>query len=69
MRLCAWGKPGESARLNKGSSRSFNPIEERLQLIADLQSVDYVFAFEMLHPMGQMRLSFIMQLRQLKPHN
>lgn len=39
-------EPDESARLNKGSRRPFNPIEERLQLIADLQCVDYVFSFE-----------------------
>ena len=36
----------EGVSMNKGSSRPLNPLEERLQLMADLQSVDYVFAFE-----------------------
>jgi len=39
-------EPDESAKNNKGSNRPLNPIEERLQLMADLQCVDYVFAFE-----------------------
>lgn len=42
----------EGVRMNKGSSRPLNPLEERLQLMADLQCVDYVFAFEKTAPYG-----------------
>jgi cytidyltransferase-like protein len=36
----------EGVSMNKGSSRPLNPLEERLQLMADLQCADCVFAFE-----------------------
>jgi cytidyltransferase-like protein len=45
-------EPDESVRMNKGSSRPLNPIEERLQLIAALQCVNYVFPFEDAIPYG-----------------
>ena len=61
-------EPDESARLNKGSSRPFNPIEERLQLMADLQCVDYVFAFEDTAPYGPAASAFYNhRLEILKP--
>jgi cytidyltransferase-like protein len=61
-------EPDESAKLNKGSARPFNPIEERLQLIADLQCVDYVFPFEDTAPYGPAASEFYKdRLRQLRP--
>ena len=61
-------EPDESARLNKGSSRPFNPIEERLQLMADLQCVDYVFSFEDAAPYGPAASAFYNQrLQFLQP--
>jgi cytidyltransferase-like protein len=61
-------EPDESARLNKGSRRPFNPIEERLQLIADLQCVDYVFSFEDAAPYGPGASKFYnRRLRYLNP--
>ena len=58
----------ESVRMNKGSSRPFNPIEERLQLMADLQSVDYVFAFDDIAPYGPAGSEFYNQrLKKLAP--
>lgn len=62
-------EPDESAKLNKGSSRPFNPIEERLQLMADLQCVDYVFSFEDAAPYGPAASAFYNdRLAFLKPH-
>ena len=61
-------EPDASARLNKGSDRPLNPIEERLQLMADLACVDYVFAFEDSAPYGPQASAFYnRRLSQLKP--
>jgi cytidyltransferase-like protein len=61
-------EPDESARLNKGSARPFNPIEERLQLMADLYAVDYVFAFKEAFPYGPAASAFYnARLRYLNP--
>lgn len=58
----------EGVRMNKGSSRPFNPIEERLQLVADLQSVDYVFSFDGIAPYGPAGSEFYyQQLKRLAP--
>lgn len=58
----------ESVKMNKGSDRPFNPLEERLQLMADLQSVDYVFAFEEAVQYGPAGRSFYKRcLAQLQP--
>jgi cytidyltransferase-like protein len=59
----------ESVRMNKGSARPFNPLEERLQLMADLQSVDYVFAFEDVAPYGPAGTAFYNTcLERLRPN-
>ncbi len=61
-------EPDESARLNKGTSRPFNPLEERLQLMADLHCVDYVFSFEDSAPYGPAASAFYNErLRFLQP--
>ena len=58
----------ESVKMNKGSDRPFNPLEERLQLMADLQSVEYVFAFEEVAPYGPAGTAFYRKcLAQLRP--
>ncbi len=62
-------EPDESARMNKGSSRPLNPIEERLQLIADLGCVDYVFAFEDAIPYGPAASErYNLRLKYLRPN-
>jgi cytidyltransferase-like protein len=45
-------EPDESVRLNKGSARPLHTLEERLQVIAELTSVDYVFSFNDAIPYG-----------------
>ena len=58
----------EGVSMNKGSSRQLNPLEERLQLMADLQSVDYVFAFERAAPYGPAGSTFYSEcLKRLYP--
>lgn len=58
----------EGVSMNKGSARPFNPLEERLQLMADLQSVDYVFAFEKTAPYGSAGNAYYNEcLRRLQP--
>jgi cytidyltransferase-like protein len=58
----------ESVRMNKGSARPLNPIEERLQLMADLQSVDYVFPFDGVAPYGPAGTEFYnLRLERLAP--
>lgn len=58
----------EGVSMNKGSSRPLNPLEERLQLMADLQSVDYVFAFEKTAPYGPAGNAFYNEcLERLRP--
>lgn len=36
----------ESIRLNKGHTRPFNNLKQRLEFLSELKSVDYVFAFD-----------------------
>lgn len=58
----------EGVSMNKGSVRPLNPLEERLQLMADLQSVDYVFAFEKIAPYGPAGTAFYNEcLDRLRP--
>lgn len=58
----------QSVKLNKGSSRPFNPLDERMQLIADLQCVDFVFAFDESLPYGSSSSALhSARLNQLRP--
>ena len=58
----------EGVSMNKGSARPLNPLEERLQLLADLQSTDFVFAFEEAAPYGPAGTAFYNKcLEHLRP--
>jgi cytidyltransferase-like protein len=61
-------EPDESVKLNKGTGRPLHYMDERLQVIAELASVDYVFGFEDAIPYGSMgTAAYSKRLELLRP--
>jgi len=57
----------EAVRLNKGHNRPFNSLQDRLDFLTELQSVDFVFAFENTPNYGQDVDMYSQRYRELSP--
>ncbi len=57
----------ETVKLNKGQSRPFNNLDERLEFLTEFQSVDFVFGFEGTPNYGQDVEFYTRRYRQLNP--
>ena len=57
----------EAVKLNKGEARPYNSLEDRMNMVAEFQSVDYVFPFDDIN--GYQEVSpFVSRLARLKPN-
>ena len=57
----------ETVRLNKGKNRPFNSLQDRLDFLTELQSVDFVFAFENTANYGRDVDMYTRRYRELNP--
>lgn len=56
-----------TVRLNKGENRPFNSLEERLYLLSELESVDFVFPYSNLVQYSESSEAYIQRYKELNP--